>query len=85
MTNLLLDTWDTPFGLTPFDKISDDDFAPAVGVALANHKAEIGAITATADPATFANTVEALEAVGRDLDKVLSVHFSPSTRARTGP
>jgi peptidyl-dipeptidase Dcp len=76
MTNLLLDTWDTPFGLTPFDKISDDDFAPAVGVALANHKAEIGAITATADPATFANTVEALEAVGRDLDKVLSAFYT---------
>jgi peptidyl-dipeptidase Dcp len=78
MTNLLLDTWDTPFGLTPFDKISDDDFAPAVGVALANHKAEIGAITATADPATFANTVEALEAVGRDLDKVLSAFYTVS-------
>ena len=76
MTNLLLDTWDTPFGLTPFDKISDDDFAPALGVALANHKAEIGAITATADPATFANTVEALEAVGRDLDKVLSAFYT---------
>lgn len=76
MTNLLLDTWDTPFGLTPFDKISDDDFAPAVGVALANHKAEIGAITATGDPATFANTVEALEAVGRDLDKVLSAFYT---------
>ena len=76
MTNPLLTAWDTPFGLTPFDKISDDDFAPALGVALASHKAEIGAITATADPATFANTIEALEAVGRDLDKVLSAFYT---------
>ena len=76
MTNPLLTACDTPFGLTPFDKISDDDFAPALGVALASHKAEIGAITATADPATFANTIEALEAVGRDLDKVLSAFYT---------
>ena len=76
MTNPLLTAWDTPFGLSPFDKISDDDFAPALGVALASHKAEIGAITATADPATFSNTIEALEAVGRDLDKVLSAFYT---------
>ena len=76
MTNPLLTVWETPFGLTPFDKISDDDFAPALGVALASHKAEIGAITATADPASFANTIEALEAVGRDLDKVLSAFYT---------
>jgi peptidyl-dipeptidase Dcp len=76
MTNPLLTSWDTPFGLTPFDKISDDDFAPALGVALASHKAEIGAIAATADPATFANTIETLEAVGRDLDRVLSAFYT---------
>ena len=76
MTNPLLTAWDTPFGLTPFDKISDDDFTPALGVALASHKAEIGAITATADPATFTNTIEALEAVGRDLNKVLSAFYT---------
>ena len=29
MTNPLLSTWDTSFALAPFDKISDDDFAPA--------------------------------------------------------
>ena len=76
MTNPLLATWDTPFGLAPFDKISDDDFAPALEVALASHKAEIDAIAVSADPATFANTIEALEAVGRDLDKVLSAFYT---------
>ena len=76
MTNPLLATWDTPFGLAPFDKISDDDFAPALEVALASHKAEIDAIAGSAEPATFANTIEALEAVGRDLDKVLSAFYT---------
>ena len=76
MTNPLLATWDTPFGLAPFNKISDDDFAPAVGIALTSHKAEIDAIAGATKPATFANTIEALEAAGRDLDKVLSVFFT---------
>ena len=30
MTNPLLAEWDTPFGIAPFDRISDDDFAPAL-------------------------------------------------------
>mmetsp|Transcript_22989 Transcript_22989/g.38799 ORF Transcript_22989/g.38799 Transcript_22989/m.38799 type:complete len:671 (-) Transcript_22989:1580-3592(-) len=76
MTNVLLQDWDTPFQIAPFDAISDDDFAPALDVALANHRAEIDAITNTADPATFANTIEALEAAGTDLDKVLGPFFS---------
>ena len=76
MTNPLLAIWDTPFGITPFDKISDDDFVPALEIALTSHKADIDVIAGSADPATFANTIEALEAVGRDLDKVLSTFYT---------
>ena len=76
MTNPLLAIWDTPFGITPFDKISDDDFVPALEIALASHKADIDVIAGSADPVTFANTIEALEAVGRDLDKVLSTFYT---------
>ncbi|WP_204113576.1 M3 family metallopeptidase [Shimia biformata] len=76
MTNPLLQDWDTPFGLAPFDSISDADFAPAFKTALVAHKAEIDAIAANPDAPTFANTIEALEAAGRDLDKVLSVFFT---------
>lgn len=76
MTNPLLQDWDTPFMLAPFDKISDDDFAPALDVALRLHSAEIDAI-ADADAAPdFANTVEALEAAGSALDKVLGAFFT---------
>ena len=76
MTNPLLADWKTPFGLAPFDTIEDSDFAPALDEALAAHNAEIDAIATNATPATFANTIEALEAAGRGLDKVLGVFFT---------
>ena len=72
MTNPLLAEWNTPFGIAPFDKISDEDFAPALDEALAAHNAEIDAIASETAPPTFANTVEALEAAGQALDKVLT-------------
>lgn len=78
MTNPILTNWNTPFGLAPFDAISDTDFAPALETAFAAHKAEIAAIASNPDPASFANTVEALEAAGEALDKVLSVFFTVS-------
>ncbi|MEL6809667.1 MAG: M3 family metallopeptidase, partial [Pseudomonadota bacterium] len=76
MTNVLLQDWDTPFQIAPFDTISDEDFAPALDIALARHSAEIDAIAGADAPATFANTIEALEAVGRDLDKVLGTFYT---------
>ena len=76
MTNVLLQDWDTPFQIAPFDTISDEDFAPALDIALARHRDEIDAIAGADAPATFANTIEALEAVGRDLDKVLGTFYT---------
>ena len=76
MTNVLLQDWDTPFQIAPFDAISDEDFAPALDIALARHRDEIDAIAGADAPATFANTIEALEAVGRDLDKVLGTFYT---------
>ena len=76
MTNVLLQTWNTPFRIAPFDAISDSDFAPALDVALTRHRAEIDTIATASTPATFANTIEALEAAGQDLDKVLGTFFT---------
>ena len=76
MTNVLLQTWNTPFRTAPFDAISDRDFAPALDVALTRHRAEIDTIATASAPATFANTIEALEAAGQDLDKVLGTFFT---------
>ncbi len=76
MTNPLLEDWSTPFEVPPFDRIADDDFAPAVEDALARHRQEIDAIAASDTDPDFANTIEALEAAGRDLGKVLGVFFN---------
>ncbi|MTJ05416.1 MAG: M3 family metallopeptidase [Sediminimonas qiaohouensis] len=76
MTNPLLSDWDTPFDLAPFAQIEDAHFEPAFDAAIAEHNAEIDAITGNSAPPTFANTVEALEAAGRSLSRVLSVFFT---------
>ncbi|APX23266.1 MAG: peptidase M3 [Rhodobacteraceae bacterium] len=76
MTNPLLADWDTPFRIAPFDRISDEDFAPAFEVALKEHLDEIEAIAANPEPPTFTNTIEAMEGAGEQLDKVLSTFFS---------
>ncbi|SFB18427.1 peptidyl-dipeptidase Dcp Metallo peptidase. MEROPS family M03A [Poseidonocella pacifica] len=78
MTNPLLGPWDTPFALAPFDKINDADFAPAFDEALARAEAEIEAIAEQAEEPSFANTIEALEVAGADLDCVLSVFYTVS-------
>ncbi|WP_375229832.1 M3 family metallopeptidase [Roseobacter sp. S98] len=76
MSNALLEEWSTPYRIAPFDQINDEDFEPALEQALAAHRAETDAIADAASPPDFANTVEALEAAGQDLDRVLSVFFT---------
>ncbi|MET4102097.1 peptidyl-dipeptidase Dcp [Roseovarius sp. MBR-78] len=76
MSNPLLAEWTAPFGLAPFDAISDADFAPAFDAALAQARAEMQAIADAPEPPTFANTIEALEVSGKALDRVLSVFFT---------
>ncbi|MDU8909655.1 M3 family metallopeptidase [Aestuariicoccus sp. MJ-SS9] len=76
MTNPLLDPWETPFELPPFDRIEDDHFAPAFEEALTRHMAEVDVIASNPEPPTFDNTIMALEGAGAALDKVLSVFFN---------
>ncbi|MHA6325357.1 M3 family metallopeptidase [Roseivivax sp. CAU 1753] len=76
MNNPLLADWSTPFGLPPFADIDDADFEPALEAALAENDAEIAAIADNPEPASFENTVLALEGAGRTLDRVLSTFFS---------
>ena len=86
MTNPLLAPWTAPFGLPPFDAIRDEDFAPAFDAGLAEARRAIAAIADNPEPATFANTIEALELAEATLDRVGGVFFniagSDSTPAR---
>ena len=76
MTNPILSDWTTPFEIAPFAEISDDDFSPALEQAMQAHNTQINAIAANPEAPSFANTVEALEAAGDQMDKVLSVFFT---------
>ena len=71
MSNPFFETWTTPFGAPPFDRIKPEHFRPAYDRALAEHRAEIDAIAAA--PASFAATIVALENSGRLLRKVEAV------------
>jgi peptidyl-dipeptidase Dcp len=68
--------WTTPFGLPPFALIRPEHFPPAFDRGMAEHDAEIAAIAGSPEPASFANTIEALERSGRSLDRVSRVFFN---------
>lgn len=80
--NPLLSEWTTPFGVPPFDAIKAEHFLPAIEEAVAQHDREVKAIAGSAAPPTFENTIEALDASGRLLEKAGSV-FSNLTSADT--
>ena len=76
MGNPLLDDWNTPFDLPPFGDISDADFGPAIDAALEDARAAVTRIAEAPEPASFENTIEALETADRSLDRVAGVFFN---------
>ncbi len=78
MTNPLLQTWQTPFGMPPFESIQASHFEAAFETALAQHQSEILAISGNPEPATFENTLVALEASGELLNQTSNVFFNLS-------
>jgi peptidyl-dipeptidase Dcp len=80
--NPFLSEWTTPFGVPPFGQIRTEHFLPAIEEGTAQHDREVEAIAKSPAPPTFANTVEALDASGRLLEKVSGV-FSNLTSAET--
>ncbi|NQV34652.1 MAG: M3 family metallopeptidase [Phycisphaeraceae bacterium] len=74
--NPLLQNWDTPFGVPPFDQIKTEHYLPAFEEAMARHQAEIQAIANAKKAPTFANTLEAMDASGAWLTQVASVFYN---------
>lgn len=73
--NVLLQPWDTPFGLPPFAALRDEDFAPAFDAALAEARANIRTI-ADGEGRSFAEVIEALELAEGMLDRVAGVFYN---------
>ncbi|MCG7393157.1 M3 family metallopeptidase [Microvirga sp. ACRRW] len=74
--NPLLVTWNTPFGLPPFESVLPEHYKPAFDHALAEQQAEIAAIADSTEAPTFANTIEALEKSGAAMKRVGGVFFN---------
>ncbi|WP_068830178.1 peptidyl-dipeptidase Dcp [Xanthomonas cerealis] len=73
--NPLLSASTLPFQAPPFDKIKDADYLPAFEEGMKQHLTEIRKIADNAEPATFANTIEAMERSGETLDRVRRIFF----------
>ena len=73
--NPLLEEWNTPYGIPPFEKIKVSDYMPAFSYAMEQHKAEIEAIVANPEPATFENTILALDNAGEMLNNISNTFF----------
>jgi peptidyl-dipeptidase Dcp len=74
--NPILEDWDTPFGVPPFDRIESEHYLPAFRASMEAHNAEIDAIVANPDVPTFDNTIEALELSGSKLSRVSRIFFA---------
>ncbi len=73
--NPLLTASTLPFQAPPFDKIKDSDYLPAFEEGMKQHLAEVRTIADRAEPATFDNTIEALERSGETLTRVSRIFF----------
>lgn len=86
--NPLLEVWDTPFEIPPFQDIQSLHFVGAFEHAISQHRTEIEAIADSHEPPDFKNTLIALESAGRLLERTSSLfsnlvasHSSPELRA----
>ncbi len=82
--NPLLEHWQTPYGLPPFDLVRAEHFSPAFAVALNAHRKEIDALASAVDTPTVANTLVAFDRSGRLLARVRELFFNLAA-AETSP
>lgn len=76
--NPLLEVWNTPFGIPPFEQVKPEHYMPAFMEAMAQENAEIDAIVNNPQEPTFENTIVAYDKSGELLSKVYAVFSSAS-------
>ncbi len=73
--NPITEKWAGPYGgVPPFDKVKVSDIKPALEIAMAENLAEYESIASNKEPATFENTIVAMERAGATLDRVTTVY-----------
>lgn len=71
--NPFFQEWKTPFGVPPFAQIKTEHFLPAIREGVAQHRREVEAIAKSPEPATFENTIVAIDRAGLLLEKATAV------------
>lgn len=65
-----------PFQATPFDRIKDADYQPAIEAGMAEQRAEIDRIADSTAAPTFDNTIAAMERSGRLLERATLAFYT---------
>ena len=65
-----------PYQMPPFDRIMDAHYAPAFAAGMREQLAEVAAIADSPEPASFDNTIVAMERSGQLLQRVSNVFFN---------
>ena len=82
----LLQPWTGPYGgVPPWHLVRADEFVAAFDAAIATAEQEIEVIANNAQPATFENTVVALEKAGKSLSRINAIFGVYSSNLNTGP
>jgi len=79
--NPLLQPWDAPYALPPFNRLRAEHFEPALREAMRRHREELAAIAGQATAPDFDNTVAAFDRAGKLLARVASVFYSLTSSA----
>ncbi|MEZ6136700.1 MAG: M3 family metallopeptidase [Pirellulaceae bacterium] len=84
--SVLLKPWTGPYGgVPPWHLVRAEEFVPAFESAIAEAKQEIEGIANNSQPATFENTVLALEKAGRTLSRINAIFGVHTSNLNTGP
>lgn len=75
-TNVLIRPWEGAYGgVPPFDKVTLEQFSPAIEWSINEKLEEVNLIATNAEAPDFENTLAAFERCGRSLDRVLTVFY----------
>ena len=77
--NPFFSKYTTPFGIPPFEQIKVEHYKPAFIKGMEEQKKEIEAIVNNKKPATFDNTIAALDRSGKLLNKVAGVFYGQNS------
>lgn len=71
--------WKTPFGVPPFEQITNEDYLPAIDSGIVVARLNIAEITSSGEAPTFANTIAKFDRADELLSKVASVFYSQTS------